>query len=123
HRPRESPRHPARARESWLPSNRNQEAGARRLPTSEFAILTGASQFKWGVSGGPLNAAGVSARAAAQVSALNRAAGGAFTYESSIVRFFPAGPGSRAAALSLEKQLVYDYKSLTGAKPIGNIRP
>ena len=27
------------------------------------------------------------------------------------------------AALSLERQLVYDYLDRTGAKPLGNLRP
>ena len=79
--------------------------------------------FKYGVSGGPLNAAGLSVRAEIQVRALTRAAGGLFTYESSIVEIFPGGPGTRATALSLERNLVYQYLDLTGLKPAGNISP
>lgn len=79
--------------------------------------------YKFGVSGGPLNAAGLSVRAETQVSALNRAANGAFTYESSVVQMIPGGAGARGTALSLERQLVYDYLELVGRKPFGNLRP
>ncbi len=79
--------------------------------------------YKYGISGGPLDAAGLSVRAETQVSALNRAASGAFTYESSIVQAIPGGAGARGAALSLERQLVYDYFDLVGRKPFGNLRP
>jgi hypothetical protein len=79
--------------------------------------------FKYGISGGPLNAAGLSVRAETQVRALTRTAGGRFTYESSIVERIPGGPGSRGAALSLEKKLVYKYKELSGRKPAGNEKP
>jgi hypothetical protein len=79
--------------------------------------------YKWGISGGPTNAAGLSVRAETQVSALNRAANGAYTYESSIVQAIPGGAGARGAALSLERQLVYDYFDLVGRKPFGNLRP
>jgi hypothetical protein len=79
--------------------------------------------YKYGVSGGPLNAAGLSVRAETQVRALTRTGGGVITYESSIVERIPAGPGSRGAALSLEKDLVSKYKELSGRKPDGNERP
>jgi hypothetical protein len=79
--------------------------------------------YKYGVSGGPLNAAGLSVRAETQVSTLTRMAGGKLTYESSIVERIPGGPGSRGAALSLEKNLVYKYKELSGRKPEGNEKP
>ncbi len=58
--------------------------------------------FKYGISGGPLNAAGLSVRAETQVRALTRAAGGEVTYGSSIVQMIPGGAGARGAALSLE---------------------
>ena len=83
----------------------------------------GTEVYKYGISGGPLNATQLSVRAETQVSALTRAAGGQFTYESAIVEMIPGGAGARAAALALERQLVYDYLGLTGAKPPGNIRP
>jgi RHS repeat-associated protein len=79
--------------------------------------------FKYGISGGRLDAAGLSLRALRQVNALNKAAEGLYTYESSIVGAIPAGPGARLQALALERQLVYGHLSLTGAKPVGNIRP
>ena len=78
--------------------------------------------FKYGISGGPLNAAGLSVRAETQVNAFNRTAVGTFTYESSIVSLHP-GPGARSEALALERQLVYDYKTLSCAKPPGNYQP
>ena len=78
--------------------------------------------YKYGVSGGPLNAAGLSVRAEAQVNALNRTAAGTYTYESSIVSLHP-GPGARSEALAFERQLVYEYKILTDAKPPGNQKP
>jgi hypothetical protein len=79
--------------------------------------------YKYGISGGPLNAAGLSVRAETQVRALTRMGGGKITYESSIVERIPGGPGSRGAALSLEKNLVSKYKELSGKKPVGNERP
>jgi hypothetical protein len=65
----------------------------------------------------------LSVRAETQVSALNKAANGAYRYESSIVQMIPGGAGARAAALSLERQLVYDYLKLVGRKPFGVLRP
>jgi hypothetical protein len=53
-----------------------------------------------------------------QVSALTRAAGGQFTYESSVVQLIPGGAGARGAAPSLERNLVYDYLNPRGAKPL-----
>lgn len=79
--------------------------------------------YKYGVSGDRVNASGGSARAERQVSALNRASGGQYTYRSSIVADIPAGPGARAKALALERFLVYQHRDMTGAKPPGNIRP
>lgn len=79
--------------------------------------------YKYGISGGEVSAAGLSARAQRQVSALNKAAGGAATYESSIVQQIPGAPGARGAALSTERSLVYDYNDLVGRKPLGNKRP
>jgi hypothetical protein len=66
---------------------------------------------------------GLSLRAELQVRDLFRSALGQFTYRSSIVQKFPGVIGARGVALSTERQLVYDYLDLTGAKPPGNIRP
>jgi hypothetical protein len=79
--------------------------------------------YKYGISGGALTPGGLSARAEAQVAALNSAAQGAFNYESSLVREIAGGPGARLEALSWERWLVGQYLGLTGAKPPGNIRP
>jgi RHS repeat-associated protein len=79
--------------------------------------------YKYGVSKEALNATGLSPRAEKQVSFLNRRAGGTATYESSVVRVIPAGPGSRSTALSVEKDLVYKYEEFAGRKPDGNKRP
>jgi uncharacterized Zn-binding protein involved in type VI secretion len=79
--------------------------------------------FKYGISGGRLTAAGRSARAERQVRALTRAAGGQFTYQSSIVQMIPGGPGARAAALAAERTLVYQHLAVNLVKPIGNLRP
>ncbi len=38
-------------------------------------------------------------------------------------RLIPAGPGARNAALSLERDLVYDYLEAFTRKPPGNFRP
>jgi hypothetical protein len=79
--------------------------------------------FKYGISGGRINTAGLSARAQTQVSKLNKASGGQYTYSSQIVDRIPAGTGARAQALARERALVYQHRALTGAKPPGNIRP
>ena len=79
--------------------------------------------FKYGVSGGKVTAEGLSVRAERQVAALNRAAEGQYTYSSKIVAEVPAGAGARQAILNIEKALVNIYKTITGAKPTGNIRP
>ena len=100
-----------------------QTRDQRELVVLRIDPAGGVDVWKWGISGAGEDAAGLSLRAERQVRALNRAANGAYRYESSIVRRLPGGAGVRQAALALERQLVYAYKKLVGRKPFGNIRP
>jgi hypothetical protein len=83
----------------------------------------GTEVHKFGISGGKINQAGQSARAQSQVRAANRAEQGTATYESSIVERIPGGCSARSQALAREKSLVYQYRDLMDAKPVGNILP
>jgi RHS repeat-associated protein len=84
---------------------------------------TGVSDtFKFGVSGGPVSAAGNSYRATSQVNALNAAAlvaGTGERFTSTIVTW----AASRRAILEDEIGAVYGYALNFGSKPIGNLRP
>jgi hypothetical protein len=77
---------------------------------------------KFGVSGGPVSAAGNSYRATRQVNGLNRAAQAAGTGDtfSAAIR---AWESSRRDILDLETSAVYGFKDAFGFKPPGNIRP
>jgi hypothetical protein len=92
---------------------------------SRTNVATGSIDvFKYGISGTKtrlVNALGLSVRAERQVAALARAAGGKWTYSSSIIQSIPGGAGARGVALAAEKQFVYAYKALDGFKPVGNL--
>ena len=78
--------------------------------------------FKFGVSGGPITAAGNSYRATSQVNALNkaaRAAGMGDTYNA-VIRTTAA---TRRAILDDEISAVYGYLLNYGTRPVGNVRP
>ncbi len=76
--------------------------------------------FKYGVSGGPINAGGQSARAQAQVRNLNALATEGETYEASILAQISSGAGARAEALKVEAWLIREFEALRGYVPKGN---
>ena len=89
----------------------------------EIDAVTGtALTYKFGVSGGPVSAAGNSYRATSQINRLNATAAQAGTglaYEARIV----ATAGTRRDVLNLEWSAVYGTVENFGYRPAGNLRP